>query len=193
MSQISPFLFSFQINIKNIYNLNTAPMETPPRLSFVCPLPWQNMNGDERSKFCSQCGHHISNISLLSHQERLALLERARVSRVCGTYYVRLSGELVTQDNPLSARERSRIKQFGVSTLSATALVIAAGCMSPIRKAETPQTMPDAAEIQPERKTDVNDRTINGDKKTDDEIVLLTGIMEFSVQPPPKTHGPHTK
>ncbi len=53
------------------------PMVTPPKLSFACPLPWQNMTGSERAKFCEQCGHHVANFSLLTADERKALLQRA--------------------------------------------------------------------------------------------------------------------
>ena len=57
-------------------------MEPLPKLSFVCPMPWQDMTGDERRKFCTQCGHNVQNLSLLAHEERLALLERTKTERI---------------------------------------------------------------------------------------------------------------
>src|SRR3954470_14511740 len=105
-------------------------MHPPPKLSYACPLPWTSMRGAERLKYCAQCGHHVSNLSLLSAAERAALLARARTEQVCGSYLVRLSGEMVTPEAPLSAAEKFGVKQFGVAALSAAALAIAAGCTS---------------------------------------------------------------
>src|SRR3954470_6392979 len=106
-------------------------MHPPPKLSYACPLPWTSMGGAERLKYCAQCGHHVANLSLLSSAERSALLARARTEQVCGSYLVRLSGEMVTPEAPLSPAAQLGVKQFGVATLSAAALAIAAGCMSP--------------------------------------------------------------
>lgn len=149
------------------------------------------MSGDERLKFCSVCGHHIPNISLLARPERLALLERAKVEQLCGSYYVRLSGELVTSDSPLSERERGKIKQFGAAALSATALAIAAGCVGP--KAENSQLPPVGASIHPEVKRDAKNTESKVGDTAEGDVVLLAGFIVC--QPPqlPKAHGPHAK
>lgn len=108
---------------------------TPPKLSFACPVKWDGMSGTERWKYCAQCGHHVANLSLLTPAERKALLERAREERICGTYYLRLSGEMVTPEAPLTPNERGRIRQFGAAALSAAALTLATGCVAPAKKA----------------------------------------------------------
>jgi len=166
-------------------------MEAPPQLSFACPLPWKNMSGDERMKFCSVCGHQIQNLSPLSRQERLALLDRAKVAQVCGSYYVRLSGELVTPDKPLSEHERGKIRQYGAAALSATALAIAAGCVAP--KTENAQATPVAASMRSEVKPDAKNIEIEATDKSEDEVVLLAGFIVCKPPQVPKTHGPHTK
>lgn len=176
-----------------IFRQPNLPMEAPPKLSFACPLPWKNMSGDERLRFCSGCGHHISNISLLSHEERVALLERAKATQVCGSYYVRLSGELVTQDNPLSERERGKVRQFGVTALSAAAFAIAAGCVSPGPKTQNLHPIPATAGIQPEKNPEAKKAEPNESAKADDEIVLLTGFIVCRPPPSAKVHGPHSK
>jgi predicted Fe-S protein YdhL (DUF1289 family) len=105
-------------------------MSTFPKLSFACPIPWSELCGDERSRFCEKCGRTITNLSELSEEERRAVLSEPRVEELCVTYYRRLSGEFVTPGNPLTQEERSKIKQLGVAALSAGALALAAGCMS---------------------------------------------------------------
>lgn len=105
-------------------------MSTFPQLSYVCPIRWEELVGDDREKFCATCGHHVSNLSLMSTREREALLAHARTERLCVSYYRRLSGEDVTPESPLTAAERSRTKQLGIAALAAGALSIAAGCAS---------------------------------------------------------------
>jgi hypothetical protein len=99
-----------------------------PKLAYVCPIPWADLHGDERSRFCEKCGLTVTNLSELSTAERAAVFARAGKERLCGSFYRRMSGEYVTPDAPLTAEERSKIKQLGVAVLSAGALALAAGC-----------------------------------------------------------------
>jgi hypothetical protein len=101
-----------------------------PKLSYACPIPWTDLRGDERARFCEKCGHTVVNFSELTAEARLKFLEDRGGEKLCATYYRRLSGEYVTPENPLTPEERSRVKQLGLATLSAGALALAAGCMS---------------------------------------------------------------
>ena len=105
-------------------------MSTFPKLSYACPIPWAELRGDERERFCEKCGHSVTNLSALSADARAALLAKAGKERLCVSFYVRLSGEYVTPEAPLTADERSKIRQLGVAALSAGALALAAGCVS---------------------------------------------------------------
>lgn len=103
-------------------------MNTPPKLAFACTMPWENMRDGDRAKFCASCRRTIPNLSLLSAEERAALAEKARTEKVCASFYLRLSGEMVTPERPL--QEKSRVRQFGLAALSASALALATGCIS---------------------------------------------------------------
>lgn len=105
-------------------------MNSFPKLSYACPIPWSSLSGDERAKFCTQCGRTITNLSELDEKARLALLANASGEKICITYYRRLSGEFITPESPLTTEERASIKQLGVAALSAGALALAAGCMT---------------------------------------------------------------
>lgn len=107
---------------------------------------------------------------------------------------MRLSGELVTPERPLSEREGNRIAQFGVATLSAAALAIASGCVTPKAKIDGPVP---ATAMPPANADGANgaQKSGSGTKAvaSDDEIVLLTGFIVCDPPKPTKMHGPHAK
>jgi hypothetical protein len=134
-------------------------------------------------KACEQCGHQVANLSLLAADEREALLRRAETERVCGTYWVRLSGELVTPEAPLSEKERRSVKQYGVAALSAGALLVAAGCAAPAKPSEVAPSPP------PVRSTPLPSVTARHDV----EVVRLMGIVAAEPQKVPKKTSPRGK
>jgi hypothetical protein len=102
------------------------------------------MKGSDASRYCEACGHTIHNLSSLTLNQRAAILRRAQVEKICGSYFVRLSGELVTPESPLSPREIRGIRQVGIAILSASALALVAGCVShPSGKKAGPQRPPE--------------------------------------------------
>lgn len=100
-------------------------MATFPSLSYVCPIRWSEMRGDEKERFCSKCSRSIVNVSLLTEAERLSLLNRTSSDQLCIAYYRRLSGEFVSAENPLQPSERRSLVQFGATALSIGALAAA--------------------------------------------------------------------
>jgi len=106
-----------------------------PKLSYACPIPWADLQGNERERYCQQCGRSVTNLSELSETERTAILAASGQGEVCVSFYRRITGEYVTPDAPLTSEERSSIRQLGVAALSAGALLLAAGCVaSPAQK-----------------------------------------------------------
>ena len=101
----------------------------------------------------------IHNLSSLTLDQRAAILQRAQVEKICGSYFVRLSGELVTPESPLSPREVRGIRQVGIAALSAGALALAAGCVShpPENKIE-PQKPPE--QVESKSKSEDKEETI---------------------------------
>lgn len=55
--------------------------------TFLCPKPWEEMTGDETTRFCSYCQKHVHNLVTLSTQDRLALLSSPAGS-ICARYRV---------------------------------------------------------------------------------------------------------
>jgi hypothetical protein len=89
-----------------------------PHLSYVCPIPWTTMPGDERSRFCSQCARTVVNVSFLTESQRAALLENPPPGGLCVAYYRRLSGEMVSAERPLTPAEASALTPYGIAALS---------------------------------------------------------------------------
>ncbi|MCX6955852.1 MAG: hypothetical protein NTV51_27225 [Verrucomicrobia bacterium] len=101
-------------------------MTSFPTLSYVCPIRWEMMRGDERERYCSQCSRTVVNVSLLTTAERQALLANPPPGGLCVAYYQRLSGECVSAETPLTASESRRVVQWGAIAASAATLAAAA-------------------------------------------------------------------
>lgn len=46
------------------------------RIVAPCPARWEDMRGDDRVRFCGQCGLNVYNVSALTAAEAIALIER---------------------------------------------------------------------------------------------------------------------
>ena len=149
-------------------------MTTFPKLSYVCPIPWAELRGDERARFCEKCGHSVTNLSELGADARAALLSKIGKERLCVSFYRRLSGEYVTPDAPLTTEERSRIRQLGIAALSAGALALAAGCAStPVPS----KALASSAEKKHETQASLS---------PDEEVIVLQAFGIVCDTPPPK-------
>jgi hypothetical protein len=101
-------------------------MSSFPHLSYVCPIKWAEMRGDEHERFCAKCSRTVVNLSLLTEAERVALLKNSRPEDLCVAYYRRRSGEHVTAERPLLRKEARRIVQCSAAAiaLGATATAV---------------------------------------------------------------------
>ena len=62
-----------------------------------CPVSWDAMSGDERSRFCAHCGLHVHNLSAMTTDEAQRLVcERA--GRLCVRFERDVRGRVVTLD-----------------------------------------------------------------------------------------------
>ncbi len=70
-----------------------------------CPASWDEMKGDERVRFCDECELNVYNLSDMSEEEALKLVEE-REGRLCVRFYQREDGTVLTSDCPVGM-ERS--------------------------------------------------------------------------------------
>ncbi len=99
------------------------------RIASPCSMKWEDMEGDDRTRFCRECSLHVHNISAMSRAEaerflherlaaesaidaaRDALEGRPPRARVCGLIFRRADGTIVTRDCPVgiaALREKAR-------------------------------------------------------------------------------------
>ena len=73
------------------------------RVASPCPISWEQMTGDNRVRFCSECQLNVYNFAELTQTEAGELL-RTSEGRVCGRLYRRADGTLITKDCPVGLR-----------------------------------------------------------------------------------------
>lgn len=61
-----------------------------------CPASWDDMEGDERSRFCSQCRLHVHNLSAMTAREQRDFAARAGGS-ACVAYIPAGDGRILTR------------------------------------------------------------------------------------------------
>lgn len=78
-----------------------------------CPARWDDMTGDSRTRFCSECSLHAHNISDMTATEAEAFLrECLPAGRVCVRLYRRHDGTILTKDCPVGlAKLAARVRQ----------------------------------------------------------------------------------
>lgn len=145
------------------------------------------MSGSERERFCAACRMQVPNLSLVSSEEREAILKRALTEKVCGSFLVRLSGEIVTPEKPLTPKEQFGIRQLGVAALSAGALAMASGCVS-AKQGVIPQPSADPAVVNSASITSASDS-----KPEEEAIVLFVGLITCEKPTPVRPKLPNGK
>src|ERR1041384_3776026 len=89
------------------------------RIAAPCSAGWENMSGDERTRFCQQCNHSVYNIREMTEAEVREMINRA-TGRVCGRIYRRADGTVMTKDCPVGLRAyRKRAARFAGAALTA--------------------------------------------------------------------------
>lgn len=68
-----------------------------------CPVAWDAMDGDDRTRFCSRCELSVYNISDMSKKEADNFL-RSNVEQVCLRFFRRHDGTIMTKDCPIGLR-----------------------------------------------------------------------------------------
>jgi hypothetical protein len=70
------------------------------RVASPCAADWNEMLGDERKRFCSECSLNVYNLSGMTRGEAENLLLTSE-GRVCVRFYRRGDGTILTKDCPV--------------------------------------------------------------------------------------------
>ena len=89
------------------------------RIASPCSVSWNNMYGDERTRFCAACKLNVYNVAGMTEAEVRELISRAE-GRVCMRLMRRVDGSVITQDCPVGLRAyRKRFARFAGATMAA--------------------------------------------------------------------------
>jgi hypothetical protein len=84
-----------------------------------CPVAWDDMAGNDRARFCNQCGLNVYNISAMTKQEAESFIANAE-GRICAKFYRRADGTILTRDCPVGLRAvRKKVSRAAAAAFSA--------------------------------------------------------------------------
>jgi Carboxypeptidase regulatory-like domain len=91
------------------------------RIASPCSMNWENMSGDERSRFCQSCQLNVYNLSEMSSGEIEKLILQ-KEGRVCGRLFRRADGTVITKDCPTGLSAMRKRMSRTASAVFATVL-----------------------------------------------------------------------
>lgn len=90
------------------------------RIASPCNVPWSDMTGDEKVRYCGQCHFHVYNIVSMSRDEAEALIRETEGGELCIRLHQRRDGTVLTRDCPvglLAARKRLAKLMSGIAAV----------------------------------------------------------------------------
>ncbi|HEV7644757.1 MAG TPA: carboxypeptidase-like regulatory domain-containing protein [Pyrinomonadaceae bacterium] len=115
-----------------------------------CPVGWENMSGDDRTRFCSLCELNVYNISEMTAAEVRSLIGKSG-GRVCGRIYKRADGTVLTRDCPVGlSKYRKRVAKYSGAVLGAILGLFSAGFAQADQKKS--ERAPDSAAVKAAKK-----------------------------------------
>ena len=84
-----------------------------------CPMAWDDMAGNERVRFCSQCKLNVYDISAMTRSQAESFIANAE-GRICAKLYRRADGSILTRDCPVGLRAaRKKVSRAAAAAFSA--------------------------------------------------------------------------
>jgi hypothetical protein len=126
------------------------------KIASPCSASWEQMNGDNRTRHCSQCNLNVYNFSEMTSAEIEGLIAASSGQRLCGRFYQRPDGTILTQDCPVGLRAKIR----RVSRRLTTAL---AAAMSLVFTAQMFSQQPTPQQSAPQQPAPLQEELLMGD------------------------------
>lgn len=150
---------------QNMFDVNKLQVAKP------CNVGWENMSGDERKRFCSECKLHVYNFAGMTKPEVSALIADANGGRLCVRLFKRADGTVLTKDCPVGFRAyQKRIVKFAGA---AFATVLGLFTFSPAQTNSDTKTQPSTATTKT-----VSDASLSG-MVTDPHGSRIPGLKVF--------------
>lgn len=96
-----------------------------------CTASWDEMRGDDCVRFCDHCSKNVYNLSALAANGAVELI-REREGDICGRFFRRADGTVLTADCPVGLHHRiPRKRKWSVLAVSLAGLVGLTGAALP--------------------------------------------------------------
>lgn len=97
------------------------------KIASPCPKRWDEMDGDDRKRFCDDCRLNVYNLSAMTRAEAVDLLTRSE-GRLCACFWRRADGTILTRDCPVGlATLRAKTAAVLRRVAAAAALLVGGG------------------------------------------------------------------
>ena len=83
------------------------------KVASPCPMSWDEMSGDDRMRFCDRCELNVFNLSAMTEEELGTFMEQKKGDRLCGRFFQRPDGTVMTSDCPVGWR-RKIVKRIAI-------------------------------------------------------------------------------
>jgi hypothetical protein len=93
-------------------------------------MRWDEMRGDQRSRYCEHCQLHVHNLSAISQRGIAQVLERTQREHVCVTYTRRADGTLVTRWDTIVDSVFGPIRRGFAWLLAASVPIVLSACQT---------------------------------------------------------------
>jgi hypothetical protein len=93
-----------------------------------CHVPWAEMSGDDRKRFCRHCNLHVYNLSDMPRDEAERFVNAAE-GRTCIRYFIRYDGTVLTRDCPVGLRAVRQRLVRAVAALAGLLLAMVSGTL----------------------------------------------------------------
>lgn len=111
-----------------------------------CPAKWEEMEGDEKVRFCSGCQLHVLNLSAMDVEEAgTRVAEHAE--GLCVRFFRRADGTLLTRDCPVGQERKRRRRRLAIRT--SVEITVAAALCAMVEATAFPQTYATAGMVAP--------------------------------------------
>ena len=107
---------------KPILSLDLVQVASP------CHMPWDEMSGDDRRRFCRHCNLHVYNLSDMPRDEAEQFVSAAE-GRTCIRYFRRDDGMILTRDCPVGLRAVRQRLVRAVAALAGLLLALVSGTL----------------------------------------------------------------
>ena len=120
--------------IRSLHILESVKIESP------CYESWDNMLGDSKQRHCDKCMHSVTNLSSLTQEEALRVLENQGEQRLCVRYQIKTDGNIKFKSRNFILQQAWSYASIIVTTLLAMFGVSSHGLAqelgSPVQTAE---------------------------------------------------------